>query len=156
MYIHHLTDGLEGVIHEHIDCLCLQLSWTDICCRNQKQTVKKVRCHLHPALFSYMQHPPRTHRQTYTHPAASCSVWRETHLKKKTKKRKRQEWPHLYVHSVCTVSSETPVIVKLQLWQCWERKINEYMTYGTHVLFLLCSVFLTEHWVSCQCESKEN
>lgn len=52
------------------------------------------------------------------------------------------------MHSVCTVSSEsvkTPVIVKLQLWQCWERKINKYMTYGTHVLF--CALGCFSHFI---------
>lgn len=102
MYIHHLMDGwIWGVIYEHIDCLCLQQWWTDICCRNQKQTVRNF-----PAIYiqlSFHTYNPAYTQTDDTHPAASCSVWRETHFKK----RRREEWPHLYVHSVCTVSSES-------------------------------------------------
>lgn len=69
------------------------------------------------------------------------------------------------MHSVCTVSSEsvkTPVIVKLQLWQCWERKINNYDLRYACVIFFSPSLLHSSSLFSCRylkpgscCKSKE-
>lgn len=70
------------------------------------------------------------------------------------------------MHSVCTVSSEsvkTPVIVKLQLWQCWERKINKYdLRYACVIYFFpprsssrFSSRYLHGRWTRSWFKSKE-
>lgn len=45
-----------------------------------------------------------THRQKHTHILLQAVQSGVRHI---LKRGKRQEWPHFYVHSVCTVSSES-------------------------------------------------
>lgn len=158
--IHPLIDGLEGW---YMNISIVSAS----SCRELTFAVEITnrlleRSPFTPSSLFIHANPSHTHT-TYTHPAASCSVWCETHF------RKGKEWPHLYVHSVCTVSSEsvkTPVIVKLQLWQCWERKINEYDLWYACVVSALWYIYIKyfttryeisywAYWVSCQWKSKE-
>lgn len=102
MYIHHLIDGSKGWHMKHIDCLCL--SYRELMFAVEiykKQTVRKFA-----AIFTSSSLFIHTHLHIlYTNLHTSCcklfSLERDT-LKKYMK---RQEWPHFYVHSVCTVSS---------------------------------------------------
>ncbi len=71
--------------------------------------------------FHTCKPPTSTHTHTHTHTQTHThSVHTDKHIHillqavqsgvrhvLKKKKRKRQEWPHFYVHSVCTVSSES-------------------------------------------------
>lgn len=101
MYIHHLVDGSKGWHMKHIDCLCLSYRELMFAVEFTKnRLLESLLPFLHPALFSY------THIYTlYTNLHTSCcklfSLERDTFKKNM----KRQEWPHFYVHSVCTVSS---------------------------------------------------